>query len=137
MTLNTVQYAAQPVSHQPRLPKIIYADVERSIFERMLKKWSHKKTVEAKSRKILQNLMTQKEVAEKYGLSQKTLEQLRKQGVGFATKVIKGTVYYTREHIENHYALVKFLHPKTEYAPPCSLNAFISLIRPWKQRRAS
>ena len=132
MTLSAMQHA-----HQTVPPSIIYADVEKTIFEDVLKKWSHKKTVEAKSRKILQQLITQKEVAKKYGLSLKTLEQLRKQGVGFTAHVMKGTVYYTRQQIEDHYALVKFLHPKTDYAPPCSLNAVVSFARFWKQWRTS
>ena len=90
MTVHAMQQIAQTVP-----TSIIYADVEKSLFEDMLKKWSHKKTVEAKSRKILQRLMTQEEVAKKYNLSQKTLEQLRKQGVGFAAQMMKGTVYYS------------------------------------------
>ena len=118
-------------------PSIIYADVEKSLFEDMLKKWSTTKTVEAKPQTVSPQFMTQKEVAKKYNLSQKTLEQLRKQGVGFATQVVKGTVYYSRQQIENHYAMVALLQPKTEYAPPCTLNAFVDLSQRRKQRRVS
>ena len=132
MTVNAMQQIAQTVP-----PSIIYADVERSLFEDMLKRWSTTKTFETKPQTILPQFMTQKEVAKKYGLSQKTLEQLRKQRVGFVTQVIKGTVYYMRQQIEDHYALVKSLHPKTDYAPPCSLTAFVSFARFWKQWRTS
>ena len=132
MTVNAIQQVTQIVP-----PSIIYADVEKSLFEDMLKKWSTTKTVEAKPQTVLPQFMTQKEVAKKYNLSQKTLEQLHKQGVGFATQVVKGTVYYSRQQIENHYAMVKLLQPKTDYAPPCTLNAFVDLSQKRKQRRAS
>ena len=132
MTVNAMQQIAQTVP-----PSIIYADMEKSLFEDMLKKWSTTKTVEAKPQTISPQFMTQKEVAKKYNLSQKTLEQLRKQGVGFATQVVKGTVYYSRQQIENHYAMVKLLQPKTDCCPPCTLNAFVDLSQKRKQRRAS
>ena len=130
MTVTAMQYA-----HQTVPPSIIYADVEKSLFEDMLKKWSTTKTVEAKPQTVLPQFMTQKEVAKKYNLSQKTLEQLHKQGVGFATQVVKGTVYYSRQQIENHYALVTLFQPKADYAPSCTLNARIDFSQRKNRKR--
>ena len=61
MTVNAIQQVTQIVP-----PSIIYADVEKSLFEDMLKRWSTTKTVEAKPQTLLPQFMTQKEVAKKY-----------------------------------------------------------------------
>ena len=128
MTVSAVQYTAQTVPSS-----IIYANVEKTIFENMLKKWTPQITPAKIQRP--KKWLTQKEVADTYGLRMRTLEQLRKQGVGFPTKVVKGVVYYNRHAIEKHYAMIQFQASKEPVALPCTLNARIDFSQRKNRKR--
>ena len=128
MTVNTMQRSAQTVP-----PSIIYADVEQALFEDMLKRWSTQITPAKIQRP--KKWLTQKEVADTYNLRVRTLEQLRRQGKGFPTKVVKGIVYYNRQAIDKHYALIRFQASQEPFAPPCTLNARIDFSQRKNRKR--
>ena len=113
--------ATQQHPFKPVNPLVIYADVERVLFEEMLKKWTLQITPAKTQRR--KKWLTQKEVAETWGLSERTLEQLRRQNVGFKTKIVKGIVCYNRQAIEKYCALIRFQPSNQVYAPPCTLTA--------------
>lgn len=100
------------------------APTEKGFFESVLKKWAGRSPKEKKRGKPL---LTPKEVAETYGLSERTLKQLRDQKLGFPTKVIRGVIYYTRKAIEEHYASIAIPRTRGNTNPPCSLVAFVDL----------
>ena len=128
MTLSIVQYSVHILP-----PSMINTNEERVFFEDVLKKWTPKTTpTKTQQRK---KWMTQKEVADTYNLRVRTLEQLRRQGKGFPTKEIKGVIYYNRQAIEKHYALIRFQASQEEVPFPCTLNAWVDLSHRQKKRR--
>ena len=73
MTVHAMQYA-----HQTVPPSIIYADVEKTIFEAVIKKWSHHITPAKTQRR--KKWLTQKEAADTYGLRYQNIGAAQKTG---------------------------------------------------------